>query len=259
MKTIFLLLTALFLINNVYAHEAGEAGQEINVNEQLGAQMPLNIPFSNEKGETITLKELINKPTVIVPVYLSCNNTCPILLMGLADVIEKSKLQPGKDYQVLAVSFDEKDTPKIASEKKPGYLKATNIPFPDDAWRFLTGSPESIQKITSAVGFQFKKEETGFSHPVVLIFISPEGKIIRYLYGVTFFPLEFELAVTEAAKGTPVSIARKALIYCMSYDSQGKKYVFNTLRVVATLMILTLVSFFIYLVITGKKYRKEIK
>ncbi|MBI5057366.1 MAG: SCO family protein [Nitrospirae bacterium] len=249
----------LLLLDNAYAHEAGKTGQEINVNEQLGAQVPLDIPFYNEAGGTVTFKELINKPTVIVPVYLSCNNTCPILLMGLADVIEKSKLQPGKDYQVLAVSFDENDTPKIASEKKPGYLKATNIPFPDDAWRFLTGSAESIQRFTQAVGFQFKREEMGFSHPVVLIFLSPEGRIVRYLYGVTFFPLEFELAVTEAAQGIPVSIARKALMYCMSYDTQGRKYVFNTLRVVATLMILTLVSFFIYLVVTGRKYRKETK
>jgi protein SCO1/2 len=259
MKKVLFLFIALFFVNNVFAHEAVETGQEVNVNERLGAQVPLDIPFFNEAGGTITLKELIHKPTVIVPVYLSCNNTCPILLMGLADVIEKSKLQPGKDYQVLAVSFDEKDTPKIASEKKPGYLKATNIPFPDDAWRFLTGSAESIQKITQAVGFQFKKEEMGFSHPVVLIFLSPEGKIIRYLYGVTFFPLEFELAVTEAAQGTPVSIARKALMYCMSYDTSGKKYVFNTLKVVGSLMILTLVSFFIYLVVTGRKYRKEMK
>ncbi|MBI4849151.1 MAG: SCO family protein [Nitrospirae bacterium] len=259
MKKILFLLIVLFPVNNVSAHEAGKAGQSIDVNEQLGAQVPLDIPFYSEAGGTVTLKELINKPTVIVPVYLSCNNTCPILLMGLADVIEKSKLQPGKDYQVLAVSFDENDTPKIASEKKPGYLKATNIPFPDDAWRFLTGSPESIQKVTQAVGFQFKKEEMGFSHPVVLIFLSPEGRIVRYLYGVTFFPLEFELAVTEAAQGIPVSIARKALMYCMSYDTQGRKYVFNTLKVAATLMIVTIVSFFTYLVVTGRKRKDRFK
>ena len=249
----FLLLAVLLLLNNVYAHEASDAGLEIALNEQLGAQVPLDIPFYNEKGETVTLKEFVNKPTVIAPVYLSCNNTCPLLLMGLADAIEKSKLRPGKDYQVLAVSFDEKDTPQTAAEKKPGYLKATNIPFPDNAWNFLTGNAESIQKFTHAAGFQFKKENVGFSHPVTLIFLSPDGKIVRYLYGVTFLPFEFELAITEAAQGTPVSIARKALMYCMSYDAQGKRYVFNTLKVVATLMVVTIVSFFIYLVVTGKK------
>jgi len=249
----FLLSVVLLLLNNVYAHEASDAGLEIALNEQLGAQVPLDVPFYNEKGETVTLKEFVNKPTVIAPVYLSCNNTCPLLLMGLADAIEKSKLRPGKDYRVLAVSFDEKDTPQTAAEKKPGYLKATNIPFPDDAWNFLTGNAESIRKFTHAVGFQFKKENVGFSHPVTLIFLSPDGRIVRYLYGVTFLPFEFELAITEAAQGTPVSIARKALMYCMSYDAQGKKYVFNTLKVVATLMVVTIVSFFIYLVVTGRK------
>ena len=254
----FGVIVSLFL-NDVYGHETTGGQQEIAINEKLGTRVPLDTPFYNEKGETVTLKEFVNKPTVIAPVYLSCNNTCPLLLMGLADAIEKSKLRPGKDYQVLAVSFDEKDTPEIASEKKPGYLKATNIPFPDDAWRFLTGSAESIQKFTQAVGFQYKKEDKGFSHPVTLIFLSPDGKIVRYLYGVTFLPFEFELAITEAAQGTPVSIARRALMYCMSYDAQGKRYVFNTLKVVATLMVVTIVSFFIYLVVTSRKYRREMK
>jgi protein SCO1/2 len=249
----FLLCAVLLLLNNVYAHEAGDAGLEITLNEQLGTYVPLDVNFSNEKGESVILKDLINKPTVIAPVYLSCTNTCPLLLLGLADVIGKTKLKPGKDYRVLAVSFDENDTPQTAAEKKPGYLKATNIPFPDNAWNFLTGNKESIRKFTHAAGFQFKKENTGFSHPVTLIFLSPDGKIVRYLYGVTFLPFEFELAITEAAQGTPVSIARRAVMYCMSYDAQGKRYVFNTLRVVATLMILTLVSFFIYLVVPGRK------
>jgi protein SCO1/2 len=256
MKIIFFLLAVLLLFNNVYAHEAGDAGLQIAIDEQLGSYVPLDIRFYGEKGERVILRDLINKPTVIAPVYLSCTNTCPLLLLGLADVIERSKLRPGKDYRILAVSFDEKDSPQIASQKKLEYLKATNIPIADDAWRFLTGSAESIQKFTHAVGFQFRKEDTGFSHPVTLIFLSPEGKIVRYLSGLTFLPFEFEMAVTEASKGEAVPLARKALLYCMSYDPQGKRYVFNTLKVVATLMIATIVSFFIYLVITGRKYRK---
>ncbi len=255
----FLLLAVLLLPGNVYAHEAGDAGLQIAIDEQLGSNVPLDIHFYDEKGARVILKDLINKPTVIAPVYLSCTNTCPLLLLGLADVIERSKLKPGKDYQVLAVSFDEKDTPQIASEKKPEYLKAANKPVPDDAWRFLTGSAESIQRFTQAVGFQFRKERTGFSHPVTLIFLSPEGKIVRYLSGLTFLPFEFEMAVTEASKGEAVPLARKALIYCMSYDPQGKKYVFNTLKVVAILMVATIVSFFIYLVVTGRKPRVEFR
>ncbi|RJQ42508.1 MAG: SCO family protein [Nitrospiraceae bacterium] len=252
MKIIFL-LTALFFAQIVHGHEAVNTGQEIVLDEKLGSFLPLDIVFYDEKGRPVALKDYVNKPTVIAPVYLGCSHTCPLLLMGLADVIERSKLKPGKDYQVLAVSFDEKDTPQIASEKKPGYLKATNIPFPDDAWRFLTGNAESINRFAHAAGFHFKKEEVGFSHPVTLIFLSPEGKIVRYLDGVTFLPFEFEMAVTEASKGRAVSLARRTLLYCMSYDSAGKRYVFNTLKVAATLVIITIGLFFIYLVATGKR------
>ncbi len=254
-KIVFLLLSVFLFINNAYGHEVNRAEQEIALNEQLGSYVPLDISFYDEDGKPVTLKELVNKPTVIAPVYLSCTHTCPLLLMGIADVIGKAKMKAGKDYQVLAISFDDKDTPQIAAEKKPNYLKATNVPIPEDAWKFLTGNNDNIQKFTNAAGFQFKKENGGFSHPVTLIFLSPDGKVVRYLYGVTFLPFEFEMAVTEASKGEAVSIARKALLYCMSYDSQGKKYVFNTLKVVATLIIFTIVSFFIYLVVTGKKYK----
>ncbi len=254
-KVVFLLISIFLFINNVYGHEVSSGEQEIAVIEQLGSYVPLDIPFYGENGKQVTLKELVNKPTVIAPVYLSCTHTCPLLLMGLADIVGKVKMKAGKDYQVLAISFDEKDTPQIASEKKPNYLKAINMPFPEDAWRFLTGARESIQRFTGSVGFQFKEENGGFSHPVTLIFLSPDGKIVRYLSGITFLPFEFEMAVTEASKGEAVSLAKKALLYCMSYDSQGKRYVFNTLKVVGTLIIFTIVSFFIYLVVTGRKYK----
>lgn len=106
MRISLFLLIALFFLNSVSAHDAGETAQEINVNERLGAQVPLDIPLYDEEGGTITLKKLIHKPTVIVPVYLSCNNTCPVLLMRVADVIEKSRPQPCKNYQVFAASFE---------------------------------------------------------------------------------------------------------------------------------------------------------
>ncbi|MBI5740303.1 MAG: SCO family protein [Nitrospirae bacterium] len=246
-------------MNIAYGRDAGHAGGEITVDEQLGSNIPLDITFHNEKGDAVFLGELIDRPVVIAPVYLSCNHTCPLLLIGLADVIGKSNLKPGTDYKVLSISFDETDTPRLASEKKPAYLKATNIPFPEDAWSFLTGDAESINKFTGAAGFHFKKEHAGFSHPVTLIFMSRDGKIVRYLSGVTFLPFEFEMAVTEASKGRVVSLAKKALLYCMSYDSQGKRYVFNTLKVVATLIIVTLASFFIYLVVTGRNSRFRIQ
>lgn len=254
-KIICILTSLLLLVNVAHCHEGSGTGREVEIDERLSSYIPLDISFYNEKGDAVVLKDLIDRPVVIAPVYLSCTSTCPILLMGLAEVIGKSKLEPGKDYKVLAISFDENDTPRLAAEKKPFYLQATNRAFPEDAWIFLTGSAESIRKFTGAAGFQFKKESAGFSHPVTLIFLSHEGKISRYLSGVTFLPFEFEMAVTEASKGRAVSLAKKALLYCMSYDSKKQRYVFNTLKVVATLVIITLCTFFIFLVATGRKIK----
>jgi len=254
-KIIFFLLPALLISDNVFAHETGDAESQIDINEQLGSYIPLDISFHNENGDTVVLKDLINKPTVIAPVYLSCTNSCPILLMGLADVVRKSKVQAGKDYRILVISFDERDTPQLAAEKKKEYVTATNIQKND--WMFLTGSADTIRRFTESVGFQYRTEKEGFSHPVTLIFIAPDGKIVRYLYGATFLPFEFEMAVTEASRGRVTSLAKKALLYCMSYDASQQRYVFNLLRVVAIVMILTLVSFFLYLVISGRKFKKE--
>ncbi|MEW6602971.1 MAG: SCO family protein [Nitrospirota bacterium] len=249
----FLLFINTANAHDVEGHQAAEAEREITVNEHLGSYVPLDIPFYDEKGDTVLLNEFAGKPVVIAPVYLSCNHTCPLLMLGLADVIAKSGIKPGRDYQVLSISFDENDTPQTASEKKPGYLKAAGIILPDDSWRFLTGNAESIRRFTQAAGFEFRKEHMGFSHPVTLIFLAPDGKIVRYLYGVTFLPFEFEMAVTEASKGRVISLAKKALLYCMSYDSQNRRYVFNTLKVAATLALGLIGSFFVYLIVTGKK------
>ncbi|RJQ20588.1 MAG: SCO family protein [Nitrospiraceae bacterium] len=253
-KIVFLLIVALFA-SNVSGHET-DGVVEVSADEKLGSYVPLDIPFLDERGDTVILRELVDKPTVIAPVYLSCTNTCPLLLMGLADVIGKIRLHGGKDYRILAISFDKSDTYLTASEKKNDYLKAINMPFPEDGWRFLTGSTESIRKFTGAVGFQFRQEGEEFSHPVVLIFLSPDGRIVRYLPGTTFLPFEFEMAVTEASEGRAVPLARKALLYCMSYDPGGRRYVFNTLKVAATLVIVSIGSFFIWLVVTGKKYKR---
>jgi len=260
LKKIYLILAfVLSLGNAAYGHEEGVTGGEIAIDEKLGSYVPLDIPFYNENGDTVVLKDLIDRPTVVAPVYLSCTNTCPILLMGLADVVGKSKMREGKDYRVLVVSFDERDTPQLAAQKKKEYVPAASVQNQNNDWMFLTGPAASIRKFTEAVGFQYRQEQEGFSHPVTLMFVASDGKIVRYLYGATFLPFEFEMAVTEASRGRVVSLAKKALLYCMSYDAGQRRYVFNLLRVVATAMIATLVLFFLYLVISGRKHRKVMK
>ena len=252
------LLPLLFLlaaaVTPAPAHETTATSANIAMDEKLGAIIPADITLKDENGRPVNLRSLVDRPTIIAPVYLHCSHVCPLLLTNLAETLGKLDLvQPGKDFRIVALSFDEREGPEVAREKKPNFIAAVGRPFSADAWSFLTGDNKNITKFTDAVGFKFQRDGEDFSHPVVVIVLAPGGKVTRYLYGTTFLPFELTMAVTEAAQGKIGSPAARVLNYCFSYDPLKKSYVFNILKVVGTVMILTVVSFFIYLVATTKK------
>lgn len=250
--TLFLALISLLLGGISSANET-KGKEQIGIEEKLGQRIPLDASFRNEAGKEVLLKEVIGKPIIVSLVYLKCSHTCPMFLGALAEVLNRLELKPQKDYSVLTISFDEEDTPDIARDKKKNYLQAITTPFPESAWRFFTGDRENIRKFTDAVGFTFRRDESGFSHPVALIIVSPDGRIVRYLYGRTFLPFDLTMAITEADKGKIGLSARGLLLYCFSYDQPGRRYVFNILKVFGTVTIVALVSFFLYLTVTGRR------
>jgi len=256
------LVTLLFLVLAAAvpaaAHETTAATASAALNEQLGAVIPGDIVLRDENGKPVNLRALVDKPTIIAPVYLHCAHTCPLLLTGLASALGKLDLvQPGRDYHVITLSFDEREDPAIAREKKPNYIAAVRKPFPESEWKFLTGDNANIRKFTDAVGYSFQRDGDDFSHPIAIVVLAPGGKVTRYLYGVTFLPFEITMAVTEAAQGRIGSPAGRVLSYCFSYDPLKQSYVFNILKVVGTVMILTLTSFFIFLMVTNPRKREK--
>jgi protein SCO1 len=232
----------------------------VGIDEKLGRYLSADAAFVDENGKHVVLRDLIDKPTIIAPVYFGCMHECPLLLTGLAQALGGiDLLKPGKDYQVLAISFDEHDTPAIARDKKPNYVKAVGKPFPEDAWKFLTGDKSDIRKFTDSIGFKFQRDsDHDFSHPVTLVVVGPGGKIARYIEGVTFLPFELTMALTEAQQGR-VGTTRQVLMYCFSYDPLKKSYVFNILKVTGTVMVLFVGSFLVFLLKTTKKHRREMK
>jgi len=254
------LLPLLFLLAAATApataHETTATSANISLDEKLGVVIPADISLKDENGRPVNLRDLVDRPTIIAPVYLHCSHVCPLLLTNLAEALGKLDLvRPGKDFRVVALSFDEQEGPEVAREKKPNFVAAVGRPFPADAWPFLTGDNGNIRKFTDAVGFKFQRDGEDFSHPIALIVLAPGGKVVRYLEGTTFLPFEITMAVTEAAAGKIGSPAGRVLSYCFSYDPLKKSYVFNILKVVGTVMVLTVVSFFIYLMVTTKKKR----
>lgn len=254
LKISTLLLVVIFFQGIADAHvDRPKDLSNIGIDEKLGQPIPLDLTFQDEEGNPVTLKQLIRRPTVLVPVYFSCPNVCGFLLFNLAGVINKLSSDPGKDYQVLTFSFDETEKPDLALEKKKMYLKMIEKSFPKEAWRFLTGDQKNIQQLTEAIGFHFRREGRDFSHPVSLVVLSSEGKISRYIYGTEFLPFDLKMALLEASEGKVGPTLSKVLRFCFHYDPHGRKYVFNTLKVTGIATLLFALSFILFLVFKKKK------
>ncbi len=258
-KALILLIGIVFSHSPLNAHvEQSKGPSSIGIDEKPGQFVPLDLSFHDESGNPVTLKQLIHMPTVLTPVYLHCPNVCSLLLQNLADILNRLPAEPDKEYRVISVSFDETEKPDLALEKKRTYLKMIQKPFPQDAWRFLTGDQENIRKLTDAVGFHFKRVGQDFEHPVALIILAPDGKIVRYMYGADPLPFDLKMAVVEASQGKIGPAISKVVRFCFSYDPKANKLVFNTLKVTGTVTLIFALSFVVFLLFKGKKpYPKE--
>jgi len=241
--------------------------QDIGISEKTGDRIPPDLVFRDENGVPVNVRDSIRKPTILTLVYLTCDRVCPQTLGGLAVAMGEVKLTPGIDYQLITISFDERDDPAIAREKKINYVKAAGRHFPQDAWKFLTGDRESIKGITDAVGFHFQQESHGFVHPVALILLSPEGKITgydylsKYQYGVEypiiFSPAELTVELANASRRTVSSSLKKQVLFCFTHQPANQGLFYNLLSAAGAVTLLLVVILFIYLKVTSKKRNSE--
>ena len=218
---------------------AAAPADEVGIDERLGATIPLSLQLNDETGQPVSLRALVDKPTVLTLNYFRCGGICTPQLNNLVQTLNRIEIEPGRDFQVITVSFDSADTFEVAAAKRTNYLKLMKRPFPPTAWRFLTGDEAATKALAAAVGFNFKRQGESFIHAGALIILSPEGKVTRYMYGITYLPADLEMAVDEAASGLVRPTISKALSFCFSYDPAGRKYVINVTRIagLATLML----------------------
>ena len=252
MKNIALLGLLFILTFNLYGQLPVSPQVEIGIVEKLGQTIPMDLKFINEKNDTVPIGSLINKPTILSFVYFDCPGLCSPLQDGIADVIGKTEMELGKDYDVITISFNTLDTPEKAKEKKQNFV--TKIKESQrGSWTYLTGELENIQKITESVGFRFKPTGVDFAHPSTIIILSPQGKITRYLYGVTFLPFELKMAVGEALKGNPQPTSNKIFEYCFAYDPQSKTYTLQFTRLLGSFVLVLGLFFVLYLFVSSRK------
>ncbi len=262
MKTIKLISIALFFLvskNTLsWAEDAKPDSLEIGIVEHLNEFVPNNILLINEKKDTVDLKKIINKPTVLCFVYFECPMLCSPLMNGLADVIDKTNMKIGKDYQVLTIGFNTEEPLSLAISKKKNYVTHMKTKEAADGWNFFISDSLNIAKATNALGFRFKRAGNVFLHSATLIFISPDGKITRYLNGTYFLPFEFKMGIVEASKGVSGPTINKLLQYCYGYDSQAKRYVLDVTNVGGVIILLIILGI-VFPLIIRPKFRRKLK
>lgn len=249
------LLLALLVGPAAGGAQGDQPKQEIGIVEHLGNSLPLDAEVYDESGNLVTLGSLIDKPTVLTFVYFRCPGICTPLLTELSRMVDKIDLVPGTDYRILTLSFDHRDDPELAMDKKENYLDAMSRRVDPSAWRFLTSDSLTIRRITDAAGFYYKRDGNDWIHAGALIFLSPEGKVTRYVYGIQYLPFDVKMALVEASDGRVGPTITRVLAMCYAYDPASRTYAFNYLRVglVGTLL---LVGVFVLVFIVFPRRKK---
>ncbi|MHC1702694.1 MAG: SCO family protein [Tenuifilaceae bacterium] len=245
-------LLVIFLFVGYSVVSFSQFTNKVGIDEHLGDTIPLNLTFTNEQNQVVSLGQLINKPTVLSFVYFDCPGICSNYQAGISDLVENSSLVLGKDYDIITISFNYRDNTESALLKKANYV--TNIAKDEAAsWYYLTGDSTSINKILKSTGYQIKIAGLDYVHPSAIIMLSPQGKITRYLYGLQFLPFDLKMSVIEAQKGISQPTINKVLEFCYAYEPDGKRYSLEITKLAGIFILLLLATLFVVLVLKRKK------
>lgn len=250
-----IILVNLAFLSPLFAHGGGAdtASSTMGVEEKLGSMVPLDVPFTTETGDTVQLKALMKGPTILSILYYRCPNACNILLVSIANVLRQYADKPQSAPNVISISVDEHETPRDAMKAKQIAFQAMQNPYPADRWHFLTGSDESVDKVADAVGFHFVKKGDEFDHPLCIIILSPKGKVVRYILGTDYLPVDLAMSLMEASNGAVQPTIARVLRACFSIDPKSHRMVFDLMRVSATVILTLLALFITYLIVSGRK------
>ncbi len=200
----------------------------VGVDEKLGAQVPANLKFRDDRGKVIALADIFSgdRPVLLSLNYSSCPMLCRVQLNGLVEGLKKMEWTTGEEFDVVSVSIDPLETVEQAALTKKKYLEEYGRSGAGSGWRFLTGREESIRKLADTVGFRYKylEDRKEYSHTAALMVCSPEGKVCRYLYGVMFEPQTVRLSLVEAADGKVGTTIDRFLLFCFHYDETEGRY-----------------------------------
>ena len=217
--------------------------REVGFDQRLDEVVPGDIALRDETGRDVKLADYLGqKPVVLALVYYECPSLCTMTLNGLVSAMNAVSFDAGREYEVVTVSFEPRETPALATAKKDAYLKRYPRPGAAAGWHFLTGEPEQIARLTRAVGFRYTWDERirQYAHPSGVVVLTPQGRIARYLFGIEYAPKDLRFALVEASQGRVGGVVDQAILYCYQYDPMAGKYGAATMRILQVASLLTL-------------------
>lgn len=246
------LVCSVFLCDAAFASSPPAAIlNEVGIDQKLNQSLPLDLSFRNEAGAAVPLGHYFGtKPVILVFVYYECPMLCTLTLNGLVRSLRAMSFNAGQDFDVITVSFDPKESPKLAAAKKLTYMDEYRRPGTESGWHFLTGDAISIEQLTRAAGFRYKYDPRvqQWAHATGILVLTPEGRISRYFYGVEYSTRDLRLSLIEASNHRIGSLTDQVLLYCYQYDPETGKYgiaIMAILRIAGIITVLALGGFIV--------------
>jgi len=214
------------------ALNAQKISEQVGFDQRLGETLPLDLPFRDETGKAVRLGDYFGeKPVLLSFVYYKCPVLCPQIIIGTSAAFKGIPYEPGREFEVVFVSFDPADTSAQAAEKKSSAVERYGKASTAAGWHFLTGEADAIARLTEAAGFRYAYDPTiqQFAHASGVVVATPQGQLARYLYGVEYAPKDLKLALFEASEGRIGGLSEKLMLLCFNYDAALGKYTVATL------------------------------
>jgi protein SCO1 len=223
-----------------------DALQKVGIDQKLGDQLPLDAAVKDESGKVDALGNYFKsgRPVIVAFVYYECPMLCNEVLNGLTGSLKGIGLNAGRDFDVIAVSFDarENEKPELAKNKKASYMERYGRPGTENGWHFLTATQDSIDKMTAAAGFKYEWDEKSqqFAHVGGIMITTPDGRLSRYFYGIDYAPNDIKFGLMDSAAEKIGNPAERLLLYCYHYDPASGKYGLAVLRVMRIASVATI-------------------
>jgi len=229
---------------------------KIAIDQRIGSEVPSDIPFVDETGRPVKIGDYYGKrPVVLALVYYECPMLCTQVLNGLVSALGVLNFEAGREFDVVAVSFNPKEGPGLASQKKASYIERYGRPKAAGGWHFLTGTQESITRLTDAVGFKYEYDPSigQFAHGAAIELLTPKGTIAKYYYGIEYSPRDLRLGIIEASDEHIGTVIDDVLLFCYHYDPSSGKYGASVLGIVRAGGIATVLAFAAFLTVSLRR------